>query len=98
MKPIVLSLMLFFMVTAAQAQESGAPPQSGGQEPEMPGNETTITPSKRVLPEAAPEQKQLRQQKHEREKRIENVLQVRMPRPVGSRVLRTNSREIIGLQ
>ncbi|KAB0567683.1 hypothetical protein [Brucella pituitosa] len=71
MKPIVLSLMLFFMVTAAQAQESGAPPQSGGQEPEMPGNETTITPSKRVLPEAAPEQKQLRQQKHEREKRIE---------------------------
>lgn len=71
MKHIVISVVLFLIAGAALAQESGAPPQSGGQEPEMPGNETTVTPSKRGHPEVILKQEQLRQQKRVREKRIE---------------------------
>ncbi len=55
---------------AVLAQESGAPNQSGGQEPEVPGTSSS-TPHKPVQPGSDKAQKTQREEEKERELRAE---------------------------
>lgn len=77
MKPATIAAVLFTLAlghlpSAVSAEESGLPNQSSGQEPEVPGNNST-TGAKPVPPDSKPAPKSPQEQQEDAQRKAEKL-------------------------